>query len=164
MMDLGLLKKFFGIHFYQTEYSLLLHQMDYAISIIEDYALFNSESTLVAILNIVMLSCKIGTSSANIHDYQSLIKKLHYLSKTKFDIGFVILLLSHYMHTPQQAHLDAAQGMVNYFQKFPYLDLWFSKGENNQLVGFLDIDYASDMDNRISIEPYIFKLGNTSIS
>ena len=37
--NLGLLRKFLGIQFHQTEQGLLLHQMDYAQTIIHDHSL-----------------------------------------------------------------------------------------------------------------------------
>ena len=68
------------------------------------------------------------------------------------------------MHAPQQAHLEAAIGVVNYLCKFPALGLWFPRREGYNLIRFSNANYADDRDDKISTKAYVFTLGKIPIS
>jgi hypothetical protein len=50
----------------------------------------------------------------NPYYYQHLVGELNYLTKTRWDIGFAVALLSRYMHKPQQMHLNVAFAVLQY--------------------------------------------------
>ena len=68
------------------------------------------------------------------------------------------------MHSPQQAHWDAALSLLAYLSKTLDLGLWYLKGEENTIQGFSDADYAGNLDDRTSTSAYLFTNGSTPIS
>ena len=49
----------------------------------------------------------IGIDLTNEKEYQSLLGKLHYLTKTRLDLGFSASIASRFMHKPQVTHRQA---------------------------------------------------------
>lgn len=143
MTDLSLMHKFVGIQFFQTTLSILLHQVEYVQSIIDDYTLTPRATAHVPLFKLTQLQ---KDTPINEHDYQGLIGKLYYMTKTRLDIMFAALLLSWVMHGPQQFHLRSAQQVVYYLQKTSSLGLWFLREEGDHIQGFSDVDYAWDID------------------
>jgi len=63
-----------------------------------------------------------------------------------------------------QALLHVVWQFFYYIQKYLSLGLFFGDGEDTQLRGFFNVDYAFDLDDWTSITTYIFLLGSTPIS
>ena len=49
--------------------------------------------------------------------YQQLVGKLLYLTMTRVDIAYVVQVLSQFMHSPKQSHMNAALRVVKYIKK-----------------------------------------------
>ena len=66
---------------------------------------------------------KIGKNEKAVHvdreRYQRLVGKLIYLSHTRPNIAFVVSVVSQYMHTPFEEHLEAVHGILRYLKVTP---------------------------------------------
>jgi hypothetical protein len=51
------------------------------------------------------------------------------------------------MQAPQTEHLHVVWQFFPYIQKYPSLGLFFGEGEDTQLRGFFNADYAFDLDD-----------------
>ena len=87
MKDLGFMPKFLGVEIEQVNNSILLHQINYARTIIDKSYHANTTSS-VPLSDRTCLSKEIGTSACDKHSYQVLVGKLHYLIKTQLEISF----------------------------------------------------------------------------
>jgi hypothetical protein len=114
MTDLGLLRKFLGVQFLQIDHSVLLHQEDYVNSLLAEYKMLHTPPMYVPISDSIRLSKATQIVPINPYYYQHLVGELNYLTKTHWDIGFVVSLLSSYMHRPQKTHLTAAFSILQY--------------------------------------------------
>ena len=74
------------------------------------------------------------------------------------------LVVSRFMHNPQEAHLQAAKHILRYVRRHPDLGLLFQQGEDSGLNGYTDADYGHDIDDRVSVGAYIFFLVSSQIS
>ena len=54
--------------------------------------------------------------------------------------------------------------LILYFAKYPSLSLWYVQRKENTLQGFLDSDYAGNLDDRTSTSAYLFTNGSTPVS
>ena len=61
-------------------------------------------------------------------------------------------------------HLLAAKRILRYLQGTRDFRLWYKKGEQSELIGFTDSDYAGDQDDRKSTSGYAFMFGSAAIS
>jgi hypothetical protein len=125
MKDLGLMKKFLGIQVAQTTNGILLHQTNYANTIIKKYSHKTSYPTHIPLAPSIQLRKNTRTALTDARDYQGLVGQLHYLTKTRPDIAYATSLLSRFMHGPQLLHRQAAQNIVRYLSLYPLLGLWY---------------------------------------
>ena len=112
MTNLGLMEKFLGVQFLQTDRGIFLHQTDYNLSIISEYS--TGHPAHVPLVESIKHRKDTGTPPVDQKQYQGLVGKLLYLTKTRLEIGFATSLSSRYMHGLQQFHLDNALCIVNY--------------------------------------------------
>ena len=61
--------------------------------------------------------------------YQKLVGKLIYLSHTRPDIAFVVSVVSQFMHSPYEEHLDVIHRILRYLKITPEKGLFFKKNE-----------------------------------
>ena len=78
------------------------------------------------------------------------------------DISYTVTTLSHFVESPRTTHLLAMRRVFKYLKGTRDLRLVLG-GNNLDLVGYSDADWASQMD-RHSISGYAFYLGNGAIS
>ncbi|XP_073313436.1 secreted RxLR effector protein 161-like [Primulina huaijiensis] len=93
--------------------------------------------------------------------YQRLVGKLIYLSHTRPDIGFVVSVISHFMNTPTEEHLDAAYRVLRYLKGTPDKGLLFRKSSIRKIKVYSDADWGgSPTDRRSTLGYFTFVWGN----
>ena len=164
MKDLGIMTKFLGIEVSQVPDGIFIHQSDNAHRILDQYLDLVPPPSQVPIPPTVSLRLDTSSEPVHIKSYQALVGQLIFLTKTRPDNSYAMSLLSRFMHSPQMTRWNAALHLISYIAKFPTFGLWYAKGEENLIQGFLDLDYACNLDDRTSIRGYLFTNGTTPIS
>jgi len=77
--------------------------------------------------------------------FRKLIGSLRYLTSTRPDITYGVELISRFMEFPRQSHLQAARRILRYIQGTHSDDIFYSKTNDSNLVGFTVSDWAGDM-------------------
>jgi len=85
---------------------------------------------------------------------------------TRPDISQVVSLVSRYMHDPNKGHWQAVKWILRYILGTIDMGLMFVKNVScKQLcVGYVDSDYAGDLDKRRSSTGYVFTLAGGPVS
>jgi hypothetical protein len=96
--------------------------------------------------------------------YKSLVGSLRYLTMTRPDILHGIGLVSHYMKTPRESHWLTAKRILRYIKGTLNFGLFYTYGENAELVGYSDSEWGGDQDERKSTTVHVFYLGSTVFS
>jgi len=97
------------------------------------------------------------------HRYAELVGSLLYLSTTtRPDIAFAVRVLSRFMSCPEKDHMRAAKGVLRYLRGTTRLGVMY--GGNEALQGYIDADWAGDIDGRRSTTSFIFTLNGGPIS
>ncbi|KAG6502423.1 hypothetical protein ZIOFF_042316 [Zingiber officinale] len=96
--------------------------------------------------------------------YKQIIGSLMYLTATRPDIMHAVSLISRYMESPKEIHLQAAKRIFRYLKGTIEYGLFYKKNEKSDLIGFTDSDYAGDLDDRKSTSGYIFMISSAAIS
>ena len=73
--------------------------------------------------------------------YQRLVGRLIYLSHTKPNIAFVVSVVSQYMHSPKESHLEAVYKILRYLKGSPRKGLFFKKGDSKKVEIYTDADW-----------------------
>ncbi|XP_057990290.1 secreted RxLR effector protein 161-like [Hevea brasiliensis] len=95
--------------------------------------------------------------------YKQIVGSLMYLTATRPDIMHAMSLISRYMENPEELHLLAAKRIFRYLKGVDF-GLLCKKGEQSDLIGFSNSDYAGDVDDRKSISGYVFMLSSGAVS
>ncbi|XP_070662340.1 uncharacterized protein [Malus domestica] len=76
--------------------------------------------------------------------YKQIVGSLMYLITIRPDIMFVVSLISRYMERPTELHLQAAKRVLRYLKGTIDFGLFYKKGGNEDLIGYMVSDYAGD--------------------
>lgn len=97
------------------------------------------------------------------HRYCELIGSLLYLANTtRPDIAQAVGVLSRYRGTPTTAHMNEALRLLRYLKGTREYALKLG-GSHIPLEGFVDADYAGDLDTRASTTGFVFKVYGGSV-
>jgi hypothetical protein len=162
--DLGPLQRYLGVQFDRNDIGLRMHQTDYALHILKHFGMEHCTPSHTPLPEGTVLSKDSATPPVDATLYRTLVGKLLFLTKTRPDITHAVSVVSRFMHSPREAHLQAAKHILRYVRRFPDLGLFYQQGEENSLRGYTNADYGQDIDDRISVSAYIFFLGNSPIS
>jgi len=95
--------------------------------------------------------------------YAELVSSLLCFSTTsRPDIAFADGVLSRFISCPKQDHMRAAKGVLRYLRGTSRLGVIY--GGNEALKGYVDADWAGDIDGRRSTTGFIFMLNGGPIS
>ncbi|GJQ68502.1 hypothetical protein Trydic_g17075 [Trypoxylus dichotomus] len=89
--------------------------------------------------------------------YQSAVGSLLYVAQsTRPDITFAVSLLSRFNNNPGKAHWTAVKRVLRYLKSTKNMKIQYTKEEEQDLHGYCDADWGSDLDNRRSVSGYVF--------
>jgi len=95
--------------------------------------------------------------------YADLVGSLLYLSTTtRPDIAFAVGVLSRYMAGLEEDHMRAAKGVLRYLRGATRLGVVY--GDEKPVQGYVDADWAGDIDARRSTTGFVFTLNGGPIS
>ncbi len=97
--------------------------------------------------------------------YASVVGSLMYaMVCTRPDISQAVSLVSRYMHNPGKVHWHAAKWILRYIAGTVDVGLKFEKSEDSLVTGYVDSDYAGDLDKRRSTTGYVFIMAGGPVS
>jgi hypothetical protein len=96
--------------------------------------------------------------------YKSLIRSLRFLIMTRPDILYGVGLVSHYVETPRESHWLTTKRILSYIKGTLNFGLFYTYGENVELVGYSDSDWGGDQDERKSTTGHVFYLSSIVFS
>ena len=98
--------------------------------------------------------------------YASLVGSLMYaMVCTQPDISQAVSMVSRYMHDPGKGHWQAAKWILRYILGLVDLGLKFKRDDNvgSHLAGYVDSNFAGDLDKRRSTTSYMFTLAKAPV-
>ena len=96
--------------------------------------------------------------------YRQAVGSLVYLAQTtRPDICWSVSKLSQFLDRPGSMHVTAIKHVLRYLKGTKTYSLTF-KPSDQKLTGYVDSDWANDVDDRRSTSGYVFNLGSASVS
>ncbi|GAV74050.1 hypothetical protein CFOL_v3_17532 [Cephalotus follicularis] len=86
--------------------------------------------------------------------YQRLVGKLIYLSHTCTDIVYAVSMVSQFMHSPSEVHMEAAIRILQYLKLALGKGLLFSKNTHLNIEGYTYADWADSISDGRSTSGY----------
>jgi hypothetical protein len=96
--------------------------------------------------------------------YSSVVGSLMYaMVCSRPDLSYAMNLVSRYMSNPGKEHWRAVQWIFRYLRGTADHCLKFGRTDKG-LIGYVDSDYAGDLDKRRSLTGYVFNIGSCAVS
>jgi hypothetical protein len=74
--------------------------------------------------------------------YRSMIGSLLYVTASRLDVMFSVCMCARFQASPTESHLKATKRILRYLKHTQNIGLWYPKGANFELIGYLNSDYA----------------------
>ena len=166
MTDLGEARWILGMEIIRDrdKRTIVLSQRQYIESILERYDMVNCHLVVTPIdTNIKLI--KLSEVETDIKEYQSALRALMYaMLATRPDLAFAVGALSKHAATPGHAHVTALKRVYRYLRRTSDARLVFQGDTKDNLIGYIDVDWAADINDRRSITGYVFILAGAAIS
>ncbi|KAE8719673.1 hypothetical protein F3Y22_tig00109926pilonHSYRG00011 [Hibiscus syriacus] len=173
MKDLGAAKKILGMEICRDRDSrkLRLSQRGYVEKMLERFAMSSAKPVSTPLANHFKLSSeqcpKTDKEAENMAKvpYSNVVGCLMYaMVCTRPDLAHAVSQVCKYMSKPGKQHWDAVKWIFRYLKGTVGHGIVFGSQRDNPLVvGYMDSDYAGDLDNRRSTTGYVFTLGGGPI-
>jgi hypothetical protein len=124
--DLGTLKYFLGIEVAKSKHDIFISQWKYILDLLKETGMLGCKATD----NLVEVNAKLGECGKSPFvdkgRYQKLVGRLIYLSHTCPDIAYVVIVVSQFIHSPREPHMEAVYRILRYLKSSPGKGLLFS--------------------------------------
>jgi hypothetical protein len=166
MTDLGKMRYFLGVEVSQNKKGIFIYQHKYASEILSRFGMEECNKVCSPIVPGYKLVKDENGKASDSTAYKQMVGCLMYLLATRPDLAFSVCLVARYMERPTEMHVAAVKRILRYLKGSLSFGIWYKNGNGDdlQLIGWTDSDYAGDSDDRKSTSGYVFKLDSGAIS
>jgi hypothetical protein len=175
MKDLGAARKILGMEIRREREkgTLYLSQRKYIEKIISRFGMENSKPVSTPLAAHFRLSADMSPSIEEEREYMSRVpyanavgSLMYAMVCTRPDISHAVSMVSRYMANPGKEHWQAVKWLLRYLRGTLDVGLMFQweKSSEPHVSGYVDSDYAGDLDRRRSTTGYVFTLAHGPIS
>jgi len=126
----------------------------------QTFGMANCNPTKVPMVEGIRLETNMNDQNVN----TTISMRMIYLVHTRPYITFCVSLVSHFITNLQLHHLNAIKQIFKYLKGTIDYGIFYKKGGNIELEAFVDVDWASDIEQQRFTSGFIFKIGNSPIS
>jgi hypothetical protein len=124
--DLGSLKYFLGIEVARSKHGIFISQRKYIFDLLKEARMLGCKATDNPVEVNVKLGEGIESPLVDKGRYQRLVERLIYLSHTRLDIAYAISVVSQFMYSPREPHMEAVYHILRYLKSSLGKGLLFS--------------------------------------
>ncbi|GJW80330.1 retrovirus-related pol polyprotein from transposon TNT 1-94 [Tanacetum coccineum] len=139
---MGELTYFLGLQIKQDDKGISICQEQYTRNLLKKYEIFDSSLVKTPMVPPNNLGLDLAGKLVNEISYRGMIRSLMYLTATRLDIQFSIVLCARYQSNPKESHLTTVKGILMYLKGTITLGLYYSKCLGFDRKGYSDSDYA----------------------
>nr|CAN66727.1 hypothetical protein VITISV_041956 [Vitis vinifera] len=128
--NLGNLKYFLGMEVTRSRKGIVVSQRKYILDLLKETGMLGCKPIDTPMDSQKKLGIEKESTPVDRGRYQRLVGHLIYLSHTWPDIGFAMSVVSQFMHSPTEEHMEAVYRILKYLKMTPGKGLFFRKTEN----------------------------------
>jgi hypothetical protein len=154
-----------------------LSQKNYIEKVFKKYNLSNCKSVATPFVSHFKLSSRQCPVTEDEKEYMSHIpysnavgNLMYAIICTRPDLAHVVSVVSKFMYNPGKEHWNAVKWILHYLKGTSHFGLLFDKNSVKEIgvmglvEGFVDSNFARDLDKRRSISDYVFSLCGSVVS
>ncbi|XP_070040244.1 secreted RxLR effector protein 161-like [Nicotiana tomentosiformis] len=164
MSIMGELNFFLGIQVKQSQKGTMISQQKYIKELLKRFDMETSKVIDTPIATATLLDMDEPGSLVNQTMYRGIIGSLLYLTASRPNIVFSMGLCVRFQSNPKDSHLKAAKRILRYLKGTHDLVLYYPSGDNFDLIGYADVDYAGYLVDMKSTSGMAYFLGSCIIS
>ena len=124
----------------------------------------NSNATTTPMDSGLKLQKDEGEPFNDVKEYRSIVGSLLYLTITRPNITFLVGIISQFMEQPCVGYMAAAKRILRYVKGTLDYGLFFQNKRVYSLQGYVDAEWAGNINDRHSTTGYCFSFGSIVIS
>lgn len=163
MKDLGALKYFLGIEISRTDNGIFLSQSKYVLDLLWKIGMSANEPVDTPMEFGLKLGIESDQVSVDEGRYQRLIGRLMYLAHTRPDLAYALRVVSQFMHSTGEKHMQVVTRILRYLKGSPGRGLLLVKNGHLEIEEYTDADWAGAMDKH-STSKYCTFVGENLIT
>lgn len=167
MKDLGLAKNYLGITIKQNKGATIISQEKYLLAVLDKFKMTNCKAISTPMdqnFNVELLKRDKSESIDVEMKCRQLIGCLMYaVSGTRPDLCVAVGFLSRFQHCASEILLKSLKRVLRYIKGTLTLSLIY-KSNDSGIQGFVDADWAGDVNDRKSTSGYLFKIHDCLVS
>ena len=140
MSMVGELTFFLGLQVKQKKEGIFISQEKYSRNIVKKFGLDSKKHASTPIISSTKLNVDSFRVEVSPTLYRSTIRSLLYLTASRLDIAFSVVVCARYQATLKESHLTAVKRIIRYINGTLDYGLWYSKDSNACLAGYSDAD------------------------
>ncbi|RVW83721.1 Retrovirus-related Pol polyprotein from transposon RE1 [Vitis vinifera] len=138
--DLGQMQYFLGMEVARSRKGISISQRKYVLNLLTETDMLGCKPSDTPIK--ARNRMESDKKPVDREKYQRLVGRLIYLSHTRPDIVFAVSVVSQYMYSPKESHLEAVYKILRYLKGSPGRGLFFKKSDSKKVEIYTDIDWA----------------------
>ena len=164
MSMMGELNFFLGLQIKQLKEGTFINQAKYIRDPLKRFNMEEAKTMKTPMSSSIKLDMDEKGKSIDSTMYRGMIGSLLYLTASRPDIMYSVCLCARFQSCPKESHLSAVKRILRYLKGTMNIGLWYSKGDNFELIGFSDADFAGCRVERKSTSGTCHFLGHSLVS
>ncbi|RVW35762.1 Retrovirus-related Pol polyprotein from transposon RE1 [Vitis vinifera] len=164
MSMMGELNYFLGLQIKQLKEGTFINQAKYIKDLLKRFNMEEAKVMKTPMSSSIKLDMDEKGKSIDSTMYRGMIGSLLYLTASRPDIMYSVCLCARFQSCPKESHLSAVKRILRYLKGTMNIGLWYPKGDNFELIGFSDADFAGCRVERKSTSGTCHFLGHSLVS
>ncbi|CAM8899868.1 unnamed protein product [Rhodiola kirilowii] len=164
MSMVGEMSYFLGLQVTQKKDGIFISQSKYAKTLIKKFDLAKASHKRTPAATHLKITKDDAGVNVDQTLYRSMIGSLLYLTASRPDISYAVGVCARYQSEPMESHLLQGKRIIKYVCGTVEFGIWYTKDTNPHLVGFCDVDWEGNAEDRKSTSGGCFFLGNNLVS
>ena len=162
--DLGNLRHFLGIEVTRSKKGIYVTQKKYIIDLLNETKMLICKPASTPIDQNHQLGAITEGIPVDKERYQRLVRRFIYLSHMRPDIEYVVSIVSQFMHSPLECHMDVVLRILRYLKSTPRKGLLFSKSNHLRVKAYTNMKWVGSITDRRSTSRYYTFIGGNLVT